>query len=318
MKVLVTGGGGFIGSAVSKYLLRNGLEVRVIDLVEPKTEGVEHICGSILDTNIVREAVGGCDAVIHLAAMLGVRKTEAERLGCLNINIMGTVNIIEACIKDGIKKIVLASSSEVYGEPGVDKVTEETELKPKSVYATTKIVSEEYLRAYNKRYGIDYSIVRFFNVYGIGQVAEFVLPRFVRAALDGKSPVVYGDGEQIRSFCYMNDAAQGIYLALTNEQANGNIFNIGNNCPVTMKGLAEKVIAASGKDLEVKHILMEESDRSKSREIFVRVPDISKARKVLSFSPQVSLDDGIRKLFDHGDVPYGWHESMNYTKSSYK
>jgi len=317
MRVLITGGGGFIGSAVSRCLLSNGINVRIIDIMESDVNGVEKIKGSILDQNVVSEAVRGCDAVIHLAAMLGVRKTEIERLDCLNINIAGTVNILDACVKDGVKRIVFSSSSEIYGEPDIIPIKEESEKKPKSVYALTKLISEEYLEAYRKRYGLDYSIIRFFNVYGIGQVAEFVLPRFVKAVLESHSPVVYGSGDQVRSFCYMDDAARGVYLALTNDEASGEVFNIGNDEEISMTDLARKVIEISGKDTKIKHVNMAESDRSAGRDILYRKPDIGKARKLLGYSPQVCLDEGIRKLIDHGNIPGSWHEPMNYKKHGY-
>lgn len=320
MKVLITGGGGFIGSAVARYLIEKGISVRTLDLVETNVDGnIEKIKGSILDNNIICEAVRGCDAVIHLAAMLGVRKTEVERIDCLNINVGGTVNLLEACVKDGIDKIVFASSSEVYGEPTVIPIREDNELKPKSVYAITKLASEEYIKAYHKRYGIKYAIVRFFNVYGIGQVAEFVLPRFVKAVLENKSPMVYGSGEQVRSFCYMDDAAEGVYRALTKEEANGEIFNIGNDkAYISVKDLAKKVIAISGKDLDINYVPMSDADRNESRDILYRQPDISKAQKYLGYSPQISLDEGIQKLLNHGNIPDGWYEPMNYAKYGYK
>ena len=317
MKVLVTGGGGFIGSSVARCLLSNGVDVRIIDIMESNINGVEKIKGSILDQNVVSEAVRGCDAVIHLAAMLGVRKTEIERLDCLNINIVGTVNILEACVKDGIKRIVFSSSSEIYGEPDITPIKEESEKKPKSVYALTKLISEEYLAAYHKRYGLNYSIIRFFNVYGIGQVAEFVLPRFVKAVLEDNSPVVYGSGDQVRSFCYMDDAAKGVYLALTKDEANGEVFNIGNDEEISMTDLARKVIEISGKDTKIQYVNMAEADRSEGRDILFRKPDISKARKLIGYSPQVCLDDGIRKLINHGNIPGSWFEPMNYTKHGY-
>jgi UDP-glucose 4-epimerase len=317
MKVLVTGGGGFIGSSVARCLLSNGVDVRIMDIMGSDIDGVEKIKGSILDQNVVSEAVRGCDVVIHLAAMLGVRKTEIERLDCLNINIVGTANVLDACVKDGIKRIVFSSSSEIYGEPDISPIKEESEKKPKSVYALTKLISEEYLAAYYKRYGLDYSIIRFFNVYGIGQVAEFVLPRFVKAVLEGNSPVVYGSGDQIRSFCYMDDAAKGVYLALTNDEAKGEVFNIGNDEEISMTDLAKKVIEISGKDTKIKHVDMAESDRSIGRDILFRRPDISKARELLGYSPQVCLDEGIRTLIEHGSIPDSWYEPMNYTKHGY-
>ena len=154
-------------------------------------------------------------------------------------------------------------------------------------------------------------------MYGIGQVAEFVLPRFVKAVLEDNSPVVYGSGDQVRSFCYMDDAAKGVYLALTKDEANGEVFNIGNDEEISMTDLARKVIEISGKDTKIQYVNMAEADRSEGRDILFRKPDISKARKLIGYSPQVCLDDGIRKLINHGNIPGSWFEPMNYTKHGY-
>ena len=314
MKVLITGGGGFIGNAVKEILLNNGHNVRLLDInLREKNDrsDVENIQGSILDKYIVSEAVKGCDAVIHLAAMLGVRKTDTLRLQCLNINIEGSVNIMEACVKERVNRIIFSSSSEVYGESNHEFISEDTPIQPKSVYAVTKIAAEEYLKAYAKNYDLDYSIVRFFNVYGCGQVAEFVLPRFVHMVQNNLSPIVYGSGEQIRSFCFMKDAAQGVYKALTNKNAINQVFNIGNNFePISIKELAKVVINLSGKKLEPKFVDMNESDRDVSREIYSRKPDISKAQKILEYNPEVSLVDGISKVINSGGIAETWYEPI--------
>ena len=314
MKILITGGGGFIGTAVKDILLKNGHSVRLLDINlrgESNRKDVEHIQGSILDKYIVSESVKGCDAVIHLAAMLGVRKTDTLRLQCLNINIEGSINIFDACVKERVKRIIFSSSSEVYGESNFEFILENSPIQPKSVYAVTKIAAEEYLKAYAKNYDLEYSIVRFFNVYGCGQVAEFVLPRFVHMVMNDLSPTVYGSGEQIRSFCYMDDAAQGIYKVLTNSKGINQVFNIGNNYePISIKDLAISVIKLSGKKLEPKFIEMKNSDRDSSREIYARKPDISKAQKLLDYSPEISLVDGISKVMNSGDIPETWYEPI--------
>ena len=159
MKILITGGGGFIGTAVKNILIDNGHYVRLLDinLKDHSSENrVENIQGSILDKYIVSEAVKGCDAVIHLAAMLGVKKTDTLPLQCLNINIEGSVNIFDACVKERVKRIVFSSSSEVYGESSSEYISEDNPIKPKSVYAVTKIAGEEYLKAYAKNYNLDF------------------------------------------------------------------------------------------------------------------------------------------------------------------
>src|SRR3989338_5393002 len=208
-KVLITGGCGFIGTAVARHFYNSGFRVRTFDIVEPIKAIDEH--------------------VIHLAAMLGVKRTEHSRMQCLDVNISGTKNVLDAAVRAGIKKIVFSSSSEVYGEPLKTPISEEHRVHPKSVYAVTKLAGEEYLRAYKKEYGLDYTIVRFFNIYGPGQVAEFVMPKFIKLVLNNQPPTVNGDGKQIRSFCYVDDAAEGVRLALMSKKSNSEIFNIGND-----------------------------------------------------------------------------------------
>jgi len=313
-KVLVTGGGGFIGSHMIRFLLKNGFEVRAFDMADqiaknPPPKKAEVYRGSILDTNDLMNAMKGCDYVIHLAAMLGVKKTEMKRLDCLNVNIRGTTNILDACVRDNIKKIIFASSSEVYGDQEKIPISETNPLNPKSIYAVTKLVGEEYLKAYKKRYDLDYTIVRFFNVYGPRQVAEFVVPRFIKLVMDNKPPTLYGKGDQIRSFCYVDDIVRGTYLALINEKANLEIFNLGNdNEPVSMKDLALKIISVAKKDLEPVFISDEDCDRDRGRDIQKRIPDISKAKKILNYEPKISLSEGISNIIKHGKIEETWFD----------
>mgnify|MGYP006282397803 CR=1 FL=1 len=311
-KVLVTGGGGFIGSAMINKLIEKDFEVKAFDLgiqfdENPPAEGVEVYKGSILDKNDLMKATKGCDYVIHLAAALGVKRTEEERLSTLSINIQGTVNVLEACIQDNIKKIIFSSSSEVYGEQTKLPIKENNPLNPKSIYAVTKLAGEEYLRAFKQRYDLDYTIIRFFNVYGPAQVAEFVMPKFIYMVKNNVSPKIYGKGNQIRAFCYVEDAAEGAYLALKNKDANSEVFNIGNDKePVTMENLAKKIIKISGKDIKPEYVPMEKSDRTQKREIIKRMPDISKARKILGYEPKISIDEGIKKTLDQEEIRRTW------------
>jgi len=312
-KVLITGGAGFIGRAVARKLAAMDFDVRVFDL-EFGAKGdtsIKRLRGSILDNNALCNAIRGCDYVVHLAAMLGVRRTELKRAECLNVNILGTVNVLEGCLKEKVKKIIFSSSSEVYGETDGVPINEDTPKHPVSIYAITKLAGEEYIKAYWERYGLNYSVVRFFNVYGPGQVAEFVVPRFVKRVLNGHSPVVYGDGTQVRTFCFVEDCAEGVVSALLDSKADGQIFNIGNDSePIAMKLLAERIIRISGKKLEPEFVPMNESDRNSSREIKLRVPCIEKARRILAFEPKTSLDDGIKKLIESEDIIDAWCEDL--------
>ena len=297
--VLVTGGGGFIGREVAKQLLSRKYKVRLFDLVGTDIEEADgcHTTGSILDPYELSKAVRGCDYVIHLAAAVGVQRTEKNQLECLFINIQGTVNVLDACVRERAKKIVFASSSEVYGEPKSCPITEEAPLNPISNYAVSKIVGEQYLNAYAETYGIKYNIVRLFNVYGEYQKREFVIPNFVKNVLDDKPPRVYGKGKQVRSFCYVEDAARGIVSALFCPRAGGEIFNIGNDYePISIKDLAQKVIKISRRPLKPSFVNYNNSDRVSERDILTRIPSIEKAKRILKFRPQVSLDDGLSRM----------------------
>ena len=312
MKVLVTGGAGSIGLEVVRQLLNEGHEVTIFDLAEQIERidipsGVNVFKGSILDPVAIQYAVRGNDYLLHLAARLGVKRTEVERLTCLNININGMVNILEASVKEKIKKIVFASSSEVYGEQNEMPITEESPVNPISVYAVTKLVGEEYLRAYKKQYALDYSIIRFFNVYGPGQVGQFVMKRFIEAIKNGKPPEIYGTGDQIRCFCHVKDAAEGIVKILFLSETNEEIINIGNDSePVTVYELAEKIIKISGEKMTPIKVPFSQSDRDEEREIFHRIPSIEKAKKLFGFRPKVSLDKGIKELFGSQNDSSDW------------
>lgn len=311
MKVLVTGGNGLIGSAVVSALIKKDITVRSMDLTYKQINGVEFLSGSILDINNVNRAILGCDAVIHLAAKLGVKRTENNRLETLNLNIQGTVNILEACVKNNIKKVLFTSSSEIYGDQKAGLISEMCHRNPKSIYGVTKLAGEEYLQAYKEHYGLNYTILRYFNVYGPGQVAEFVLPRFIKMAMQNKSPIVYGDGSQIRSFCYVDDIAEGTTLALLSKEADSEVFNLGNDVDkITILEAAKKVIEISGRDLSPKLVPFDNSDRSADRDIFQRIPDISKAKEILSYKPKVFLQEGIERVMKSGNILESWNEPM--------
>lgn len=308
-RVLITGGCGFIGTAVAKHLFKSGFRVRTFDIVEPVKAVDEHVVGTIMYEDELYKAMHGCDYVIHLAAMLGVKRTEYARMQCLNVNINGTKNVLDAAVRAGIKKFIFSSSSEVYGEPLQTPISEEHRVHPKSVYAVTKLAGEEYLKAYQKQYGLDYTIVRFFNIYGPGQVAEFVMPKFIKLVLNNQSPTINGDGKQIRSFCYVDDAAEGVRLVLINKKVNSETFNIGNDkAMISMKGLADRIIFLANKDLNTCFVKESEADRVNAREIVNRIPDISKAKKVLGYKPKITIDEGIKRTIESGNIPDAWAE----------
>lgn len=299
-RVLITGGIGLIGNALVKLLQANGYSINVLDMWDINQEGINYFKGSILEKDILIKAMDECDYVIHLAAILGVDNSTKRHLECLDVNIKGTRNVLDACVKKRVKKVIFSSSSETYGEPKQVPISESALLHPISEYGVSKVVGEEYVKAFFKEYGLNFSIARFFNVYGPIQTDNFVLPSFVRNAVLGKDLRVFGDGSQVRAFCYVEDAVRGILRMIELDEANGEIFNIGNSdAKTTILELAKTVLSIANSDKEPIVLGFGESTRSEDREIFQRIPDISKARRILGYEPQISLQEGIRKVYEH-------------------
>lgn len=304
-RVLVTGGQGLIGRAMCEHLVHQNVEVRAFDLPthifvqgRKPVEGTENWHGSILDMETLSFAMRGCEYVVHFAAFMGVEKTESRPVDCLNINVNGTKNVLECAKREGIKRVLFSSSSEIYGDPLTVPTPESEPPRPKSVYGVSKLAGEEYIKAYQREYRLPYTIVRFFNVYGPEQVPGFVMSNFISGVLANEPIKVFGDGQQIRSFCYVDDAVRGAYLALFSQKAENNIFNIGNDTePITIKELAYRVLSVAGKKTDPVFVA-EEGSRTKAREIYHRIPDISKARIILGYEPQISLAEGIARVIE--------------------
>jgi len=280
MKIIVTGGSGFIGSNVVKYLSQNH-EVKIFDFKKPDNLDNEFIQGDITDSKHVINSIKDCDVVIHLAATLGVVNTETNPVLTLDTNLGGTINVLEACKINKIKKIIFSSSSEVYGEPLKIPMDEDDKPVPMTTYGIAKFAAEEYIKAYSKTFGLEYTLFRLFNVYGDQQATDWVLPEFVSKAISNKDIIVHGDGLQTRSFCYVTDISNAFSLTL--DKANGQLINIGNNHePITIKELANKIIELSNSKSSVKFIPFEETKRNRS-EILIRVPNIEKAEKLIGY-----------------------------------
>ena len=314
MKVLVTGGNGFIGQSVIQELYKKGINKIVsFDIVNAKTrlKGVHYVNGTVMDRESLRIHMKGCDAVIHLAAMLGVQRADRETLKCLSINITGTVNVLDACVMSGIEHIVLTSSSEIYGECFDKPVNEEAPFNPKSAYAISKLAGEYYLQGYLKEFGLAYNIIRFFNVYGSNQVAEFVIPKFINMVTNNTPPTVYGTGEQVRSFCHIEDASKALVEITLNKKLRNQSFNIGNDLEqISILALAHKIIEIAQKRFKPILLPFSESDRLATREILFRAPDLSKIKKSINYQPSVPLNIGLRKIIDKGNIRKSWDNAI--------
>lgn len=298
-RVLITGGSGFIGTALVAALrrLRPEMAVIILDIAPPPGLDVEYIHGSVLEKEAVERAVKGCTHVVHMAAMVGVSSTERDPESCRLVNEEGALNVFNAAYRAGVKRLLFTSSSEVYGDQPVQPISETCQLRPKSIYALSKIRGEQYIRHFRETRGMDWRVVRFFNIYGLGQRLEFVIPRFVAAVAREECPTVYGPGTQVRSFCYVDDAARCCALALLTNGLSSWIFNVGNGSePITMAELAEQVIAQSGFNLTPAFVSFSGSDRRDEREIWNRVPDMKLAAQALGFRPEISLAQGISSI----------------------
>lgn len=296
MKILVTGGNGFIGHTLVRDLLNEGNEVKVIDIkpikfTHPKLEFVEK---SVLED--IRWEMRDCDVVYHLAAELGVINSDKRPLNTLAVNIDGTVNVFRCALGTSVKKIVYTSSSEVYGEAREIPLKEDSPKSPVSIYGVSKLTAEMYARGYVQEYGMNINPVRLFNVYGPGQGFDWVMPIFIQKVLNDKAPVVFGDGSQIRCFTYIADIVSGIETVMK-KGSKGEAYNIANSEQITMKELAELIIKISGKKLKPKIAGFGTKTRTKEREIMKRVPSIEKLEK-LGWKPQVGVKEGIKKTYE--------------------
>ena len=292
--VIITGGSGFIGNSIVKKLQKN-YDVTVFD-IKQRNSNVNFIQGDIKDSKSVEDAIKSFDVVIHLAATLGVINTEKNPVLTLDTNLGGTKNVLEACKLHHIKKIIFSSSSEVYGEPLKIPIDESDFPIPITTYGVSKFAAEEYIKAYSRNYGIRYTIFRLFNVYGDEQATDWVLPEFVNRALSDQDILIHGDGSQIRSFCNVSDIANAFSKVI--DEMNKEIINIGNDDePISIKDLATKIISITNSKSKIKFIPFEASQRNRN-EILKRVPKIEKAKKLLGYVPEISLENGIKKVMD--------------------
>jgi UDP-glucose 4-epimerase len=319
MRVLVTGGAGFIGSHLVDSLLVQGHEVRVLDnLSTGKMENIEeHLSnprfsfhkGTIVDPAAVHSLTHECDIVFHLAAAIGVRYVIDDPLGGMETNVRGT-EVVLAAANDARARVVIASSSEVYGkgkpaeawEPfreDADSVIGPTSV-PRWWYALAKSIDEHLGFAYHHQRGLAVSAVRYFNIYGprCDPGGYGVLARFVGQALRGDPLTVFGDGAQSRSFTYVSDAVRATLLASQRAEAIGEAFNVGSTLEITINDAAQRVISLTGSNSIVHHQQHQEIFGPRFEDTRRRVPDVLKAARLLGFTAEVGIDEGIKRTVD--------------------
>ncbi len=311
MKYLVTGGAGFIGSHLTEQLISRGDQVVILDNLSTGLSDnlstiknkIKFEQGNILDRALVEKLVSNSDYVVHLAAALGVLNIVNKPLESLKSNLQGTEIVLEAANKYK-KPILIASTSEVYGKNDKVPLNEEDDrvighpLKSRWSYSEAKAIDESLAYFYFLEEGLQSRIVRFFNTVGPRQLGNYgmVVPRFVSSALKGEALSVYGSGEQIRCFCHINDAVKGLLLVMDSEKAVGEVFNVGNNQQISIMELAKKVIEITGSKSTIEKIAYEKAYPQGFEDMQRRVPDISKIKQVLGWSPQLNLDQIIKDI----------------------
>ncbi len=319
MRALVTGGAGFIGSHLCEELLRRGFLVTAIDdLSTGSSQNIRGIIkdahftfckGTIVNYPLMQRIVKGCDIIYHLAAAVGVQYILDHALGSVLTNVNGTRIVLELADKYR-KKVFIASTSEIYGKHVCAPFSEEDDrvLGSTSInrwsYSDAKAIDEVMALAYAKERRLRVVIARLFNTVGPRQTGRYgmVLPRFVREALSNKPIVVYGDGSQVRAFAYVNDVVRAIADLSMIKKAEGEIFNIGNDKPITIKELAEKVKCIARSKSKIKYVSFKEAFGKRYadfEEIECRIPDISKLKKVLTYSARRDTDSIIRNIVEY-------------------
>lgn len=311
MKYLITGGAGFIGSHLAEKLIARGDHVVVFDNLSTGSannlsgikEKIKFEEGNILDKAVIDKLVSESDYVIHLAAALGVFNIVNKPLESLKTNLQGSEIVLEACNKYR-KPVLVASTSEIYGKNNKVPLNEEDDriighpLKSRWSYSEAKAVDESLAYFYYLENKQPIRIVRFFNTVGPRQVGHYgmVVPRFVSAALKNESLSVYGSGDQIRCFCHVSDAVRGLLLVMDSDKAVGEVFNIGNNQQISITDLARKVIEITGSKSSIEKIAYEKAYPQGFEDMQMRVPDISKIKRVLGWSPEIGLDQIIKDI----------------------
>ncbi len=303
-KIFITGGAGFIASTLASRLCGNN-EIVLFDNLARNTikhtallnhENIKMVQGDVLDFDSLNKAMAGADVVVHAAAIAGIDTVIKNPVRTMEVNMIGTANVLRAAHDNAVKdRVVDFSTSEVFGsmayrvEEGSNTISGSAG-EARWVYAVSKLAGEHLAHAYFKQYALPCVTIRPFNIYGPGQTGEGAIQIFIRKALKNEPITIYGDGVQIRAWCYIDDMVEGLLCALENPAAVGESFNIGNARAVTtIFGLAETVCRVLNSSSEIRFVAPLSAD------IELRIPETKKAEELLGFKAKVDLEDGIRR-----------------------
>jgi UDP-glucose 4-epimerase len=307
MKILLTGGAGFIGSNLTKRLVNEGHSVVVLDnllrgnkIEKDIFEKIDFRLGDVRDAQFVNDAAKGCDVIIHFAAVLGVDVVADNPVETMDVEVIGTRNVVMAAHANNVKKIMYASTSGIYGHSAFENVlTEEVLVDPRTSYAMAKCYNEIYLASHHDEKGIDIVSLRFFNVYGYNQDNRMVVPRFFEQALKGEKITVFGTGMQTRDFTYIDDTVESCIRLLNVKGCH--IVNIANEEEWCIKDLADKIKEITQSNSELTYV--EAPSKRYDYEVERRVGSSSKLFEITQYKPDTKLYDGLAKI-----------HAINYTK----
>lgn len=319
VNTLVTGGAGFIGSHLAEKLIGRGDRVTVVDdLSTGSRENLKEISadknfafveGTVLDKKLMNELVESCEVIYHLAAAVGVKFVIDNPVRSIETNVKGTEIVLELAAKFG-RKVFLSSTSEVYGktENGLfkeesDRVVGATTIRRWS-YSCSKALDEFLCLAYYMERKVPVIIGRLFNTCGPRQTGKYgmVIPRFVKQALSNEPVTVYGDGKQTRSFCYIDDTVRAVIRLVDEPRAVGEIFNIGTEEATTIENLAGEIVELTGSNSDIVYVPYNEAYEEGFEDMRYRVPDISKIRNLIDYTPQYNLKEIIKKVIEYFNV----------------
>lgn len=300
MKILITGGAGFIGSNLCKRLVEDGHEITVLDnllrgnKIDPEVfKKIHFIKGDVRNFSIVKTASKGVDVIYHFAAVLGVDVVADNPVETMDVEVIGTRNVVQAAQENNVSKILYASTSGIYGHSAIENaLTEEVLVDPRTSYAMAKRYNEIYLGSHNQEKGLNAISLRFFNVYGANQDNRMVIPRFIEQASKNEAITVYGNGEQTRDFTYIDDTIEACVRLM--DVKGYHIVNIANEEEWNVKTLAEHILQITNSSSEIAYI-----DAPKKRydyEVERRVGSSKKLMELVNYKPSTPLLEGLKMI----------------------
>jgi len=321
--VLVTGAGGFIGSHVVEALLRHGHAVRALvrynsrshwghlqDLSPDLRPGLEVRLGDITDPFFVRELVANCEIVYHLAALIGIPYSYHAPASYVTTNVVGTLNVLEACRRTAVRRLIVTSTSEVYGTALFTPMTEDHPLQAQSPYAASKIAADKLAESYYRTFDLPVVVLRPFNTYGPRQSARAITPTLLIQAIAGAKEIEVGNLEPRRDLTFVEDTAAAFVLAGSAPSIEGEVIHFGSGEAVSIGELAQSCLAVAGSRARITSV--KERQRPDKSEVGVLLCDAARARQRLRWSPQVPLEEGLRRTAEYFRSHRDRHQPAGY------